>query len=132
MNFLLDTHVFLWATFEPEKLPKKLKTTILNPESATHISIITFWEISLKFSLGKIDLKGIFPDELPKIANRDGFEILDLNIDMVSSFYKLPKLSNKDPFDRMLAWQAISKDYTLLTKDADFKSYNNYGLKTVW
>lgn len=132
MNFLLDTHVFLWAIFEPEKLPKKLKTAVLNLESTIYISIITFWEISLKFSLGKIDLKGILPDELPKIARRDGFEILDLNIDMVSSFYKLPKLSNKDPFDRMLAWQAINKDYSLVTKDPDFRSFDKYGLKTVW
>lgn len=132
MNFLLDTHVFLWAIFEPEKLPKKLKTSILNSESASYISIITFWEISLKFALGKINLKGILPDELPQIARRDGFEILDLNIDMVSSFYKLPKLKNKDPFDRMLAWQAISKDYSLLTKDRDFTDYKDHGLKVVW
>lgn len=132
MNFLLDTHIFLWAIFEPKKLPKKLKTSVLNPESTIYISIITFWEISLKFSLGKIDLKGILPDELPKIARRDGFEILDLNIDMVCSFYKLPKLKNKDPFDRMLAWQAISSDYSLLTQDADFADYKDHGLKIVW
>ncbi len=132
MNFLLDTHVFLWAIFEPEKLPKKLKTLVLSPEATIYISIITFWEISLKFSLGKLDLKGILPDELPKIARRDSFEILDLNIDMASSFYKLPRLSNKDPFDRMIAWQAISKDYSLMTKDSNFTGYNKYGLKTVW
>lgn len=132
MNFLLDTHTFLWAIFEPEKIPKKLKASILSPESTVYISIISFWEISLKFTLGKINLKGILPDALPKIAKNDGFETLDLNIDMVSSFYKLPKLKTNDPFDRMLAWQAITKDYSLLTKDPDFLSYKKYGLKTVW
>lgn len=132
MNFILDTYIFLWAIFEPRKISKKLKDCMLDPESTSYISIITFWEISLKYSLGKIDLKGITPDKLPEIARNDGFEILDLDIDAVSSFYKLPKAKNKDPFDRMLAWQAILKDYYLLTKDSDFAIYKDSGLKVVW
>lgn len=132
MKHLLDTHIFLWAIFEPEKIPKKMKAHILDPESDNYISVITFWEISLKYQLGKIDLKGIFPDTLPKIARNDGFELLDLNIDTVSSFYKLPKIKNKDPFDRMLAWQAINENCYLLTKDPDFSSYKDYGLKVAW
>lgn len=39
---------------------------------------------------------------------------------------------NRDPFDLLLAWQAITEDYTLLTKDADFTNYEKYGLKIVW
>lgn len=132
MNFLIDTHIFLWAIFEPEKIPKKIKASILNRESTVYISIITFWEISLKFTLSKIDLKGILPDNLPAIALKDGFEILDLNIGTASSFYKLPKTKNKDPFDRMLAWQAIKENYILITKDKDFASYKSLGLKTAW
>ena len=132
MNLLLDTHIFLWAIFEPEKFSKKLKASLLNPESTSFISIITFWEISLKFTLRKIDLKGILPDALPKIARNDGFEILDLNINTVSSFYKLPKVKNKDPFDRMLAWQAIQNDCYLLTKDSDFAAYKEYGLRIIY
>lgn len=132
MNFLLDTHVFVWALFKPEKIPKKLKASILSSESVSYISIITFWEIALKFSLGKIDLKGILPDELPKIAKQDGFEILNLDASTASSFYKLPKLKNRDPFDRLLAWQAISHNLHLLTKDRDFARYKDHGLKIVW
>lgn len=131
MNFLIDTHVFLWSIFEPEKMPKKIKASILDRESGVHISIITFWEISLKFTLSKIDLKGVLPDALPTIAKNDGFEILDLTIEDVSSFYKLPKVKNKDPFDRMLAWQAINHDYILLTQDKGFADYKDYGLKTT-
>lgn len=131
MNFLLDTHIFLWAIFEPEKIPKKLRSFMLNPESSVYISIITFWEISLKFAVKKINLKGVLPDKLPEIAKNDGFKILDLDVDTTSSFYKLPKAKNKDPFDRMLAWQAIKKDFHLLTKDQDFADYKDHGLKIV-
>ncbi len=131
MNFLIDTHIFLWTLFTPHKIPKKISNSLCNREATKYVSIITFWEISLKFSLGKINLKGILPDEFPKIARDAGFEILDLNVDAVSSFYKLPKIKNKDPFDRMLAWQAIRHDCHLLTHDKDFTGYTEHGLKIV-
>lgn len=70
--------------------------------------------------LDKIDLVGILPEQLPDIAKKANFDIIDLDVKTASSYHKLPKTSNKDPFDRMLAWQAITKDYSLLTKDADF------------
>lgn len=132
MNCLLDTHIFLWAIFEPEKITGKLRNLILDSESICYISVITFWEISLKFSKGKIDLKGILPNQFPVIAKNDGFEILQLDEDVTSTFFKLPRIKNKDPFDRMLAWQAISCDCTLLTQDRDFSDYKDQGLKVVW
>ncbi len=132
MNCLLDTHIFLWAIFEPEKITGKLRNLILDSESICYISVISFWEISLKFSKGKIDLKGILPNQFPVIAKNDGFEILQLDEDVTSTFFKLPRIKNKDPFDRMLAWQAISYDYILLTQDRDFSDYKDHGLKIVW
>lgn len=132
MSYLADTHLFLWVVFSPQKIPKKVKDILLNPDNTIYISVITFWEVSLKYQLGKIDLKGIYPDKLPTVAKDSGFEILNLDADSASSFYKLPKLKRKDPFDRMLAWQAICQNYNLLTKDSDFADYKNSGLKTVW
>lgn len=132
MILLVDTHVFLWAVLSPKRISKKVREILLDPECAKYVSIITFWEISLKFSLGKIDLTGVLPDELPTIAKDTGFEILNLDANTASSFYKLPKLRNKDPFDRMLAWQAISCGYCLLTQDEDFADYKDHGLKIVW
>lgn len=132
MNCLIDTHIFLWVTISPKKISKKIKDLLLDPEATKHVSTITFWEISLKYSLGKIDLTNVYPDQLPAIAKDTGFEIIDLDADTASSFYKLPKLKNKDPFDRMLAWQAIAKDYYLLTKNHDFADYKDHGLKIIW
>lgn len=132
MNYLVDTHIFLWTVFSPKKLSKNVIKILLNPEMTKYTSVITFWEISLKYQLGKIDLKGVYPDKLPAIAKDTGFEFLDLESDTAASFYKLPKFKDKDPFDRMLAWQSISKDYLFLTKDPDFAPYKDYGLKTVW
>src|SRR3989344_7913377 len=132
MNFLVDTHVFLWIVFSPQKISKRLKSILLDPQSTKFVSIITYWEIALKYQLGKIDLKGVYPDDLSSVAKNSGFEFLNLEFETASTFYKLPILKNKDPFDRMLAWQAISKNYTLVTKDQEFSLYHNQGLKTVW
>lgn len=132
MNYLVDTHVFLWATSSTEKLSKKIESILLDLKSTKYVSLVTFWEISLKFSTGKLYLKGSQPDDMSAMAEELGFEILNLDAKTVSSSYKLPKLKNKDPFDRMLAWQAICLDYHLLTQDQDFASYKDHGLKIVW
>ncbi len=132
MKHLVDTHVFLWTVLSPKRISKRVKIILLDTELTKYVSIITFWEISLKFSLGKIDLRGVLPDKLPTIARNTGFEILNLDLETVSSFYKLPKIRNKDPFDRMLAWQAIREDCILLTRDKEFSGYKDEGLNTVW
>ncbi len=131
MSYLVDTHIFLWSIISPKKISLKISKILNDPEPIKYISVLSFWEISLKFSLGKIDLVGILPDELPEIAKKSNFDIIDLDVKIAASYHKLPKTNNKDPFDRMLAWQAITKDYSLLTKDVDFNSYKNFGLKII-
>lgn len=132
MKYLVDTHAFLWVVLSPKRISKRVKNILLDGELTKYVSTISFWEISLKFSLKKIDLIGVLPYKLPAIAKDTGFEILGLDSDIAASFYKLPRIRNKDPFDRMLAWQAIRKDCLLLTRDKGFDYYKDHGLKTVW
>jgi len=56
---------------------------------------------------------------------------LNLDAELAAKFCKLKKLKNKDPFDRMLAWQAINEGYVLLSKDSTFDDYKEFGLKKV-
>lgn len=132
MNYLLDTHVLLWSLLSTKKLSKKSRKILIDPETVKYVSVISFWEISLKFALGKISLQGILPEQLPDVAKETGFEILPLNPRTAASFYKLRKFKNKDPFDRMLAWQAIREDCVLLTRDNEFSCYKDDGLNIVW
>ena len=129
MNYLVDTHIFLWTILSSKLVPKKIKSILSDPENNKYLSVITLWEISLKFSLGKLDLKGALPDKLPSVAENTGFELLNINKEIASSFYKLPIVKTKDPFDRMLAWQAINSDLILLTADSSFADYKKAGLK---
>ena len=132
MSYLVDTHIFLWSVISPKKISQKIRKILNDPESTKFVSVLSFWEISLKFSLDKINLIGILPEELPDIAKKANFDIIDLDFKTASTYYKLPKTTNRDPFDRMLAWQAINKDFYLLTKDQDFAVYKDQGLKIVW
>lgn len=132
MSYIIDTHVLLWTIFSPKKISNKAKTILVQPEPIKFVSIVSFWEISLKYSLRKIDLKGIQPDDIPDLAKKSRFEILNLKSDVASSYYKLPYGKHKDPFDRMLAWQAIREECILLTSDKEFSNYKDHGLKVVW
>ena len=132
MNYLLDTHVFLWAVFEPDRLSEKARQAIEDPDNTVYVSSATYWEISLKYALGKLVLTNVLPDALPDISRQMDFEIMDVDADTASTFYRLPRTKHKDPFDRLVVWQAIKKNVTLITKDKGVGVYRKLGLKTLW
>lgn len=75
MEYLLDTHSFLWFINGDEQLSKKAKEAILDTESSKYISIGSFWEIAIKLSLEKLKLDISYRD-LQLQASSNGFEIL--------------------------------------------------------
>lgn len=105
---------------------------MVHPDLIKFVSIISLWEISLKFSLKKINLRGVQPENIPNLVTTSRFEILNLKSEIASTYHKLPYGRHKDPFDRMLAWQAIREECTLLTADKDFSDYKEHGLKVLW
>lgn len=52
---LLDTHTLLWAFFQKNKIPEKTQKIIEETEKV-YVSIVSLWEISIKQSIGKLDL----------------------------------------------------------------------------
>ena len=132
MSYLLDTHTFLWVLFDDDKLSDKAKDILIDSDRKIYVSLITYWEISLKYSIGKLELRGIRPDELPQKAGEIGLISLDILQEDMASFYKLPKTAHKDPFDRMIIWQAIRRNFILISKDKKFENYEDFGLRTLW
>jgi PIN domain nuclease of toxin-antitoxin system len=132
MKYLLDTHTLLWTVFEPEKISDKAKALITNSSNAIFVSLVSFWEISLKYSLGKLQLENISPAEFPDIVKKMAIEILAIDEDDVSTFHRLPKIGHRDPFDRLIIWQAIRRKMPIMTKDNEFKLYKPHGLRIMW
>jgi len=96
------------------------------------VSAVTYWEIALKFALGKLILEKIHPIELPNLSKQIGFRNLNLDSESAASFYQLPRLSHEDPFDRLIIWQAIRNKYNLISKDKAFITYKKHGLSLHW
>lgn len=132
MKLLLDTHAFLWSAFSPRKLSARARAAVVDSDNAVAVSSLSFWEISLKFSMGKIALEGCTPDELPGVARQMQFDILEADADDMASFHALPRLNHKDPFDRMIIWQAIRQGRTLVSKGGAFDAYKDHGLAVWW
>ena len=132
MIALLDTHSFLWAVVAPEKLSAKMRGVIADPANEIHVSTITFWEVALKYSLGKLKISGGTPDDLVGIGRQMGLTISAPSAEESAGFYRLPRVAHKDPFDRMLIWQCLQRQWTLITRDQGLDEYRALGLVTAW
>jgi PIN domain nuclease of toxin-antitoxin system len=133
VSFLLDTHAFLWSVLEPKRLGEKSRAVVAEPANEVFVSAVTFWEISLKVGLGKLKLEGCRPETLLEAARAQAFKLLPLSPEDASTFHHLPRTGHRDPFDRMLIWQAIRGSHTLITQDSGIRrAYRAHRLATLW
>ena len=124
MKLLLDTHIFLWALSEPNRLTQKQVIAMEDPTNTVYVSSISITEIAIKASLGKLEL--VF-DPLDA-AERSGFEMLDFSAKDALILKDLP-FHHRDPFDRMLITQAISRKLMIATQDSIIDRYDCQILK---
>ena len=78
MNLLLDTHALIWFLNGDENLSGQVRKAIEKEGNQNFISIGSIWEIAIKLSLGKIELKNGFNNFL-KLIESNGFEILPIS-----------------------------------------------------
>jgi PIN domain nuclease of toxin-antitoxin system len=130
---LIDTHVLLFALASSKSLSVTATDFLRDRQNEAFVSVVSFWEVSLKVSLGKLSLSGISPDEIPGYALSMGLTFLPLAADTACTFHQLPKIGkHRDPFDRMLVWQAIREDLVLVSRDRAMSAYETCGLSLVW
>lgn len=132
MSYLLDTHTLIWAVTEPAKLSVTARDVLTNGENDIVVSAISFWEISMKHSIQKLTLDGLSPDDFPEAAIKTGFRLLELDATTTSTYHRLTATYHKDPFDRMLIWQALQRNFRLISKDENVSKYASEGLQVIW
>ena len=129
MKLLLDTCCLLWALQQPRKLTVRARACLEDPDNSVYVSSLSFWEISLKASLGKLAIQGADPEEFPGFVEEAGWSILPFSPETAASFARLPRSgAHKDPFDRMLIWTAIREGLTLVSRDQSLPAYEPLGL----
>ena len=122
MNFLLDTHVLLWAAGQPERLSRKTRSLLNDPANSLLFSAVSLWEIVIKRKLERDDF-AVDHRELRRASLDNGYEELAITSMHAFAVEDLPPL-HKDPFDRMLIAQSRVEGITLLTRDAQLLRYH--------
>jgi PIN domain nuclease of toxin-antitoxin system len=122
MKLLLDTHVLLWYLDNNPRLPETWKCSIEDRHNSITVSIASLWEITIKVSLGKLELL----DDLTTIENilrLQGIAILPIHTSHLLSLLYIP-FHHRDPFDRLIIAQALAEQLTLVSDDGMFSSYS--------
>jgi PIN domain nuclease of toxin-antitoxin system len=133
MKLLLDTHALLWSIGKTSELSEQVIAALEDVRNEVLVSAVSFWEIALKHSLGKLSLGAFDIKNIPHYCQKMGFELLPLNPQDAMESADLPKIKNhNDPFDRMLIYQCIRSQYIFVSRDARIKEYKNAGLQYLW
>ena len=122
MKLLLDTCAFIWITRNDEHLSNSALEAFSSPENAVFLSSVSAWEISVKWSMGKLSLPYPPPQFIPRERKRHFINKLPFSEKDTFHIASLPAI-HKDPFDRMLVCQAIEHDLTILTCDQYIRQY---------
>jgi len=128
VRLLLDTHAFLWWVSEDAKLSKAAREAIGDGANECHFSMASAWELAIKVSLGKLTVNGRLDRFLPEQLAANAFDTLHVEVDHVARVSALP-FHHRDPFDRLLAAQALSEDLAIVSADPVFR---RYGVRRVW
>jgi PIN domain nuclease of toxin-antitoxin system len=126
-SIILDTHAFIWFVDGYKEMPVNIRKMIESSSVEKYISIASLWEIAIKTSLGKLNIRGDL-SKVNDLVYLNGFKILPINFDDTFVVSKLP-FFHRDPFDRILIAQAINYQMGIVSKDINFKSYQ---VKVIW
>ena len=129
MKYLLDTQIVIWALENNLQLPKSIKETIDDPKQDIFITVVSLWEISIKRSIGKLDLNYDLEDIHRQLSQREA-SILPIAVEHLTTNESLDFVDkHRDPFDRLIISQAITEDMSLISSDPYFKYYP---VKVLW
>jgi len=119
MNIIIDTHIFLWLVGDLKKVSSKHLEYIKDTDNNIYLSSLSISEIMIKKSIGNLDFDG----DILEILDEMGIDILDFDANSALLLGSLP-FHHRDPFDRMIISQAITKKYNVISVDRKFKLYD--------
>jgi PIN domain nuclease of toxin-antitoxin system len=128
MRILLDSHTLVWYLNGNPRCSLGARSAVEDPDATIIVSAVSAWEIATKVRRGKWAEASAIAAGMEAILPANGFEGLSLTIEhgRVAGF--LPG-AHRDPFDRMLAAQAILENLILITADPAF---GNFGVDVLW
>lgn len=125
---LVDTHAFLWFISGSERLSLPARTLMEDRENSLVISVVSLWEIAIKYGLGKLTLGRPFEDLIPEQLHRQQIGTLGIELPHLVQVIGLP-LHHRDPFDRLLVAQSLAEALPIVSADP---ALDAYGVERIW
>ncbi len=126
---IVDTHVLLWMLTDPRLLSPDARDTLRLQSLEVYVSAATAWELSTKHRLGRLPQADVILRAYGAHLERLG--VHDLKITSAHALLAgTLDWQHRDPFDRMIAAQAMIESLTLITADSAFHTIN--GVRTLW
>ena len=128
-TLLLDTHALVWAVSRPDRLSDRARSAIADPVNHLIVSAASAWELSTKVRLGRFSEAEPLVAQYPSIVAELGAEALPIT-DRHALRAGALGWDHRNPFDRMIAAQALLEHATLVTRDGAYAALG--GLDTLW
>jgi PIN domain nuclease of toxin-antitoxin system len=128
VKLLLDTHTLLWAVLSPTSLSRKAARIIADETNLVLVSAASAWEIATKVRIGKLPGAEILEKNFLDAMDAAGYALLPID---AADALRAGRLTgeHRDPFDRMIAAQAIARDIPVLSNDTRFDAFD---LRRIW
>ncbi|GAB6090732.1 type II toxin-antitoxin system VapC family toxin [Spirochaeta dissipatitropha] len=128
MTGLLDTCALLWWWSDPDRLSNRMLSLLKDPENQFFISPASAWEVATKYRIGKYPNGSAVISDWEKRLLEDGFRELPIGSNHALKAGTLPG-DHRDPFDRMIAAQAIITGLPVVTSDPEIAGL---GAEILW
>lgn len=127
MRLLLDTHALIWSATSPSRIPRQT-LDILRDAEHVFVSPVSAYEMTFKHMAGKLPIARRLLADLKAYLERQGYATLPISLHHAEVAGQLP-LDHRDPFDRLLAAQALTDDLALVSNDA---LLDRFGVRRLW
>jgi PIN domain nuclease of toxin-antitoxin system len=128
VKVLLDTCTLIWATLSPSALSQQARDAIADEGNAILVSAASAWEIATKVRLGKLPGAEKLERDYVDVMEDAGYTLLDIDTESALRAGRLTA-EHRDPFDRMIAAQALGQDIPILSPDPQF---DQFGVRRIW
>ena len=129
MRYLLDTHVLIWiARGEEAFISPRVSSLLIAERGSICVSAVSAWEMATKHRIGKLPRVGLFLEHFEERALQFQLGLLPISVRHGLLAGKLEG-AHQDPFDRILAAQALLENLALLSNDRELDAF---GVRRVW
>lgn len=128
MTILLDTCAVIWATLAPASLSSPARRAIAREETVVMVSAASAWEIATKVRLGRLPGAEELERNYLDVMDDAGYTLLAIDTEAALRAGRL-LADHRDPFDRMIAAQALALDIHVVSPDPVF---DQFGVRRLW